>query len=444
MSTARRRVEPVTTFGELWGRHRDYLPGKGPVASWREQRFAAFEQAGFPTAKVEQWKYTNIAKWANVAMALAPREGVGTEDLARWLAGGTQARRLIFVNGHLMPELCHVGGLPQGVVVKGLARMLDEDPARVTAALTEVDDESGLTALNGAFANSGAWIELADGATLDEPLQLLFLSVGQSTAVMTNPRNVVRLGRGSRLQLIESHVALDHGHCLINMVTQFRLGDGAELIHDRLELGRDGTSLIDRAFGVLGEKARLSKSTATLGGGLVRNDEELRLEGRKIEALLNGIYMPTGREHVDTQIRIHHLAPDCHSNQFYKGVIDGQSHAVFAGKIIVHKPAQKTDAFQSNNNLLLSDEAEIDTKPELEIYADDVKCSHGATVGDLDPTALFYLRSRGLPLPAAKSLLIYGWAGEVIDRMGDATIRTQARKAVLGRLPGGAALDGLE
>ena len=444
MSTARRRVEPVSAFAELWGRHRGYLPGKGEIVGWRDQRFAAFEQAGFPTAKVEQWKYTNVARWANLAMGLAPKEGVGTEELARWLAGGVAARRLIFVNGHLMPELCHVGGLPQGVVVSGLARVLDRDPARAAAALAEVEDNDGLSALNGAFATSGAWIELADGAALDEPLQLLFLTVGQSAAVMTNTRNVVRLGRDARLHLIESHVALGQGHCLTNMVTQLRLGAGADLTHDRLELGRDGTTLINRMAGTLAERSRFAKTTATLGGGLVRNDKELRLEGRNIEAVLNGLYMPAGREHVDTQIRVHHTAPDCHSNQFYKGVVDGHSHAVFAGKIIVHKPAQKTDAFQTNNNLLLSDDAEIDTKPELEIYADDVKCSHGATVGDLDPTALFYLRSRGMPLPTAKSLLIYGWAGEVIERMRDDTLRAQARKAVLARLPGGASLDGLE
>ncbi|HMR32784.1 MAG TPA: Fe-S cluster assembly protein SufD [Geminicoccaceae bacterium] len=444
MSTARRRVEPVTAFAELWDRHRDYLPGGSGIPAWRQDRFAAFEQAGFPTPKVEQWKYTNVAKWANLAMGLAPKEGVGTEELARWFAGGIHARRLIFVNGHLMPELCHVGGLPEGVVVKGLARILEQDPARAAAALSEVEDDNGLTALNGAFATSGAWIELADGAALDEPLQLLFLTVGQSTAVMTNTRNVVSLGRGARLHLIESHVAVTPGHCLTNMVTQLRLGAAAELTHDRLELGRDGTTLINRVAGTLAERARLAKTTATLGGGLVRNDKELRLEGTRIEALLNGLYMPTAREHVDTQIRVHHHAPDCHSNQFYKGVVDGQSHAVFAGKIIVHKPAQKTDAFQTNNNLLLSDDAEIDTKPELEIYADDVKCSHGATVGDLDPTALFYLRSRGMPLATAKSLLIYGWAGEVIERMRDETLRAQARRAVLARLPGGASLDGLE
>jgi Fe-S cluster assembly protein SufD len=271
-------------------------------------------------------------------------------------------------------------------------------------------------------------------------LQLLFVTLGQPGAVMTNPRNVIRLGKGARLKLIESHVALGDGHALTNLVTQLAVADGAELLHDRLELGRDGTTLIARSEGTLGRSARLVTTTASLGGGLLRNETELRLTGEKGEALLNGLYMPTGSEHVDTQVRIHHMAPACHSNQFYKGVVDGRSHAVFAGKIIVHQDAQKTDAYQSDSNLLLSDEAEIDTKPELEIYADDVKCSHGATVGDLDPQALFYLRSRGLPLAAARSLLIYGWAAEVIGRFADPGIAALARAAVRRRLPGGEAL----
>jgi Fe-S cluster assembly protein SufD len=444
MITATRRVEPVPAFAELWGTSRGYLPGGGPIAQARERSFRAFSAAGFPTTRSEAWKYTNVARWANQAMGLAPREVPRIEDLTKWFAGGTRARRLIFVNGHVMPELSHAGGLPQGVVVKGLSRVLQDEPERAAALFDRLADEDrSLTALNGAFATGGAWIELPDGAAIEEPLQLLFLTVGQPDATMTNPRNLIRLGAGARLRLIETHGTLGQGHGLTNMVTQVELGEAAELVHDRLQLGSDGTTLINRTVGKLAGRSRLAKTTATLGHGMARNEEELYLEGSGIEALLNGLYMPAGHEHVDTLIRIHHQAPGCHSNQFYKGVVDGRSHAVFAGKIIVQREAQKTDAFQSNGNLLLSDEAEIDTKPELEIYADDVKCSHGATVGDLDPLALFYLRSRGLPEGTAKSLLTYAWAGEIIDRFADDTLRTQARKAVLGRLPGGHALEGL-
>jgi Fe-S cluster assembly protein SufD len=444
MPAANRRIEPVPAFGDLWGQSRGYLPGRGPVTQWRERSFETFRRAGFPTTRSEAWKYTNIAKWANQPMKLAPRSAPRIDELSKWLAGGTRARRLIFVNGHIMPELSHVGGLPAGVLVKGLGKLLQDEPERAIGPLGRLADEDrGLSAMNAAFATGGAWIELPDGASLDEPLQLLFLTEGEAGAAMANTRNVIRLGRGARLRLIETHGTLGPGRGLANMVTQVELAEGAELVHDRLQLGKDGTTLINRTVGWLEGGARLARTSATLGHGLARNEEELHLNGSGIEALLNGLYMPAGQEHVDTLIRIHHHAPQCHSNQFYKGVVDGRSHAVFAGKIIVDRPAQKTDAFQSNNNLLLSDDAEIDTKPELEIYADDVKCSHGATVGDLDPLALFYLRSRGLPEGTAKSLLTYGWAGEVIERYADEAVQAQARKAVLARLPGGQALEGL-
>lgn len=442
MATARRRIEADPAFAALWARHRDGLPGRAPaVAAWRERGFASFQEAGFPTAKVEQWKYTNVAKWANLAFALAPRATPGAAELMPWLAGGPTARRLIFANGHLLPELSHVGGLPDGMVARGLARVLEEEPERAAAAFPAVEGGGSLAALNAAFTNSGAWIELPDGCAPEVPLQLLLVTLGQPGAVMTNPRNLIRLGKGARLRLIETHVALGDGHALTNLVSRVELGEGAELVHDRLQLGRDGTSLISHGEARLAAGARLVATTVSLGGALVRNESELRLEGERGEALLNGLYMPAGSEHVDTQIRVHHVAPACHSNQFYKGVVDGRSHAVFAGKIIVHPGAQKTDGYQSNSNLLLSDDAEIDTKPELEIYADDVRCSHGATVGDLDPEALFYLRSRGLPLAAARSLLTYGWAGEAIARFADPGVAAQARAAVRRRLPGGAGLE---
>ncbi|MFO1069701.1 MAG: Fe-S cluster assembly protein SufD [Geminicoccaceae bacterium] len=437
-----RHVEPVPALAELWAGSRGYLPGKGPVAAARQRRFDAFMATGIPTRRVEAWKYTDIAKWANRPLALPPRVTPGADRVAAWFAGGPRARRLIFVNGHIQPELCHVGGLPKGVTLRGLGRAIEDDPERAAQALGEGDAGRSLSDLNAAFATSGAWIELADGVTLDEPVQLLFLTLGEpGHAVMASPRNLVRLGRNARLRLIETHVALGEGPCLTNLVTALSLAEGAELVHDRLELGRDATGLVGRIEGTLAAKARLQATTVTLGGGLVRNEAELKLQGTGIEALLNGLYMPTGTEHVDTQLRLVHEAPGCHSNQFYKGVVDGRSHAVFSGKIMVERAAQKTDAYQSNANLLLSDDAEIDTRPELEIYADDVKCSHGATVGDLDPVALFYLRSRGLPLDDARGLLVYGWANEVIERMGDDTARAQARKAVQARLPGRIALD---
>jgi Fe-S cluster assembly protein SufD len=442
---SRRNVAPDPSFARLFGEVKGHLPGgrTDAVARLREASFERFADQGFPTQRVEAWKYTAVARQANVAMGLAPVSDIGLDALSPHLLGGPKARRLIFVDGHLVPQLCHVQGLPAGAVVRSFGRILEEDPERASAALAAVNDERSFTALNAAFAVSGAWIELADGVVLDEPLQLVFLSKAQPSAMMTHPRCVVRLGAGARLKLIETHGAVGAGHGLTNLVTQIELGRNAQLVHDRLQSLDDASTFIGKIDLAAADGARYVQTISTGGGGLVRNESEVRITGSAVECLLNGLYMPTGVEHVDTLIRIHHLAPGSHSDQFYKGVVDGHGHAAFAGKIIVHQDAQKTNGFQANNNLLLSDDAEIDTKPELEIYADDVKCSHGATVGDLDPTALFYLRSRGLDRATATSMLTWAFAGEVIARFVDPTVKAYATRAALRRLPGGNMLEGL-
>jgi Fe-S cluster assembly protein SufD len=442
MEVARRAVEPVPAFGALFADVRGRLPGAA-LLSWRQASFARFAEQGIPTTRAEAWKYTNVARVANVPMGLGPKVDVPLDTLAPYLAGGPKARRLIFVNGHVVPELSHVQGLPAGVRVMGLARALDSEPDRVAAILAEAEDDRSFTVLNAAFVGGGGWIEVGEGVEVAEPLQLLFLTVGQPSPFMSHPRNAVRLGPGAKLRLIESHVGLGEGQSLTNLVSQIDLGAGATLEHDRVELVGAGATHVGKAFVRLGDGARLAQTVATLGGALVRNETEARIEGTGVECILNGVYLARGREHVDNLIRVHHVEPGSHSDQFYKGVIDERAHAVFAGKIIVHKDAQKTNAYQKNDNLLLSDDAEIDTKPELEIYADDVKCSHGATSGDLDPVALFYLRSRGLPRATAQAVLTFAFAAEVIERFADEATRHQVRRAALARLPGGSGLEEL-
>jgi Fe-S cluster assembly protein SufD len=442
MVVARRAIEPVPAFGAVFADVEGQLPGP-ELRDWRRAAFTRFKERGIPTSRAEDWKYTNVARAANVPLVAAPRAELGIEAIGPHLLGGPKARRLIFINGRIVPEFSHVLSLPMGVHVMSLSRALQVEPQRVAAALTAVDDDRSFTALNSAFAGPGAWIELADGADAEEPLQLLFLTVGQTAPFMTHPRIIVRLGAGARLRLIESHVGLGEGASLTNLVSQVELAAGAVLDHDRVELVDGQATQIGKAFVHLDHGARLTQTVATLGGGLVRNETEARLVGSGVECLLNGVYHAREREHVDNLIRVHHIAPGSHSDQFYKGVVDGRAHAVFAGKIIVHQDAQKTNAYQKNDNLLLSDDAEIDTKPELEIYADDVKCSHGATSGDLDPTALFYLRSRGLPRAAAESVLTFAFAAEVIERFADPTVRQHVRKAAVKRLPGGADLEEL-
>lgn len=442
MALARRTLTPAPDYAKAFASARGTLPGARlpGLAGWREASFARFAEAGIPTTRVEAWKYTNVARLAATPMSLAPKPTLGIEDIEPYLAGGPRARRLIFVNGHVVPALSHVESLPEGVRACSLARALETDPERVAETLRAVDDDRSFTALNAAFTGAGSWIEVGDGVTVDEPLQLLFLTRGAGEPFMSHPRIVVRLGRGARLRLIETHVGRGTGPSLTNLVSQIDLGAGALLEHDRVEQVTGEATHVGKSYLRFDRGAKLAQTVVTLGGGLVRNEIDARLEGSGVECLLNGLYLTRGREHVDNLIRVHHVAPGSHSDQFYKGVIDERSHAVFAGKIFVHKDAQKTNAYQKNDNLLLSDDAEIDTKPELEIYADDVKCSHGATSGDLDPVALFYLRSRGLNKRAAEGLLTFAFAAEVIDRLVDESARHFVREAALRRLPGGESL----
>jgi Fe-S cluster assembly protein SufD len=289
----------------------------------------------------------------------------------------------------------------------------------------------------------GCLIRLAAGHALERPVQLLFVSADHDRAAMISPRNVAILGEGARLDLIESHVVLGTGGTLTNLVNHVVIGRGATLRHDRLQIGAAEGTLISKTHYEISADARLTQTLATLGGALVRNEVQAALLGAGIEAAFNGMYFTRERQHVDNNILVDHAAPGCLSDQFYKGILDGQSRAVFAGKIVVRRAAQKTNAYQANNNLLLSPDAEIDTKPELEIFADDVKCSHGATAGELDERELFYLRSRGLDPATARSVLTFAFAGAVLERFASPGVARQARAALLRGLPGGAVLEEL-
>ncbi len=439
-----RTVLPDPSYEELFKRAQSRLPGaEAPqILELRQQAWRRVCEIGLPTSRVEEWKYTSILGRVQKALPLLEATAPPLEQLKAGFAGGVAARRLIFVNGRLVPELSHTGGLPEGMAIASLERLAAQQPDRL-AALARASEEEGsaFAWLNAAFWTSGAVVELAEGVRPQAPLQLLFFQDAREQTCMTHPRLVVRLGPGARLHLIESHLGQGDAGQWVNLVSAVELGEGAELVHEVMEAPPRSATLLARSRIQLAAGARLVRNIASLGGGLVRNETEVHLRGPGAEALLNGLYMPMDREHVDQFIRVHHEQPGCHSDQFFKGIVGGKARAVFAGRIMVYRDAQKTNAYQANNNLLLSDEAEVDTKPELEIFADDVKCSHGATVGALDPSALFYLRARGLPQAVAESLLTYAFAGEVLERVVDPHLRGQMARRVLDRVPGGGALE---
>jgi Fe-S cluster assembly protein SufD len=437
-------IAPPPGYAALFGRVRGELPGGGlsGLGRLREESFERFRALGFPGPKVEDWKYTNIGPLAKVEFGLARPADVDAAALAPYLVEAAAGSRLVFVNGHFHPDLSRVDALPAGVTLESVARMLERggDDGVAEQLLADMEAVRSLSALNGAFTTGGALVRVADGAELDRPVQLVFASVGEEAPVMANPRNLVVLGRGSRAALIETHIALGEGRNLTNLVNRVVVGEEAELHHDRVQVGATSGSLIGKTEIELRDRARLTQTLATLGGGLTRNEVQAVLDGSGIEVRLNGVYLTRDGQHIDNTIRLDHAKPNSFSDQFYKGVLDGRARAVFAGKVIVRRDAQKTNAYQANNNLMLSPEAEIDTKPELEIYADDVKCSHGATAGEIDETAMFYLRSRGLDRGTAQGLLTYAFAGEVLERFGHEEVAGQVRRELLAWLPGGDAL----
>jgi len=404
----------------------------------REAGLASFAATGFPTLRQEDWKYTSVAAIEKGRFVLAARappapNGVTAQQIEDWSLPGTQ--RLVFVNGHYQPRWSRIAPLPAGVTLASLAEQLERDPERLESLLGPTPDAypSGFAALNAAFMTDGAYVHLAAGVALDTPIHLLFVATAAGLAVQT--RNLVVADAGSRASLIEHHVAVGDGAYFTNVITDLVAGRDAGIEHHKVQQ----ESL--KAFHVAAVNAdqqhgsRFTSRSFALGALLARIDIGVGLNAGHTTCALDGLYMTDGRQHIDHHTRIDHAQPHGTSREFYKGVLAGASRAVFNGKVIVHADAQHSDADQTNRNLLLSDNAEVDTKPQLEIYADDVKCSHGATVGQLDPEQIFYLRSRGVDDASARALLTFAFAEEVVDRVGIAPLRARLEKLLLGRLP---------
>ncbi len=405
----------------------------------REAGLASFADTGFPTLRQEDWKYTSVAAIEKGRFVLAPptANGVTAQQIEGWSLPDTQ--RLVFVNGHYQPRWSRIAPLPAGVTLASLAELLERAPERLENLLVPTPDAypsgypSAFAALNAAFMTDGAYVHLAAGVALDTTIHLLFVATEAGLAVQT--RNLVVADAGSHASLIEHHVAVGEGAYFTNVITDLVVGRDAGIEHHKVQQ----ESL--KAFHVAAVNAdqqqgsRLTSRSFALGAALARIDIRVGLNAGHTTCALDGLYMTDGRQHIDHHTRIDHARPHGTSREFYKGVLAGASRAVFNGKVIVHADAQHSDADQTNRNLLLSDNAEVDTKPQLEIYADDVKCSHGATVGQLDPEQIFYLRSRGVDDASARALLTFAFAEEVVDRVGIPSLRARLEKLLRGRLP---------
>ncbi len=410
-----------------------------PIHVRRRDAIAWFEERGFPTIREEEWRFTNVSPIAAVPFFPAARgeaPPVEAEEIQRFFFEGVKTSRLVFLNGSFSPELSTLGSLPGGVKAGSLARALENDSELVHEhLLRQVPfDRNGFTALNTAFVWDGGFIHVPDGAVVEEPIHLLFLATGEEQPFFAGPRNLIVAGRNSGLSVVESFVSLSGGSYLTNVVTEFVLGENAVVEHDKLQMESGAAYHVSTTHVHQRAASDFTSNSIAFGGRLVRNDLSSHLGGVGVECTMNGLSVAGGDQLIDNHTAIDHATPNCSSHELYKSILDGKSRGVFNGKIIVRKDAQKTDAKQTNRTLLLSDEATIDTKPQLEIFADDVKCTHGATVGQLDSEQLFYLRSRGLGEVAAKDILTYAFASDVIERVHIEPLREQLDQMLHARL----------
>jgi len=417
-----------------------YLAGHGVawVSQERQSAFARFAAHGFPTRREEEWKYTDVSaigRRTSLAPDNIPPDPSSEASLFAWTLAQSNVHLMVFVNGHYSNELSALGELPPGARLGSLADLLDGGADLPEMLFDEQHEHTVFAALNNALATDGAVLNLAAGTVLEKPVYLLFIASGHGSAIY--PRNIVIAGEGARATVIEHYYGMLEAHNFTDAVTQIGLAANAEVRHCKLEQeGKDAFHIA----GIHAEQAANSRFVShsfALGGRLARNDITSRMTAPDCQCTFDGLYLLDGKQHVDHHTRIDHLAPSGTSREYYRGILDGESHGVFNGKVIVHPHAVKTDAHQANNNLLLSRQAEVDTKPQLEIYADDVKCTHGATVGQLDDESLFYLRSRGVDIDSARSLMIYGFANDIIKRVEGPEMRARIEQLVLNRLPEG-------
>jgi Fe-S cluster assembly protein SufD len=433
---------PDTYIGDFRTFEATLTPGEPAwLRELRQQALSRFSELGFPTARRgnEPWKYTNVTPIAEGGFVYAsqPEPAVTLDEVRSGIVWDDGWHNVVFVNGRYVPALS-TATPADGARVVSLAEAVRAEGPLVQRHLAQHAgfQDSGFTALSTAFLRDGAFVHLPEGVELATPVHLVFVSSGGSAPSVSHPRTLVIAGANSRATVIESYIGLGAGRYLTNAVTEIALEDGAQLDHYKLMLERRD------AFHVASTRADQARDSAysslsySMGALIGRNDLRVLLDGAGGSSQLNGLYVTTGNQHLDNYINIDHAKPHCTSRLYYKGILDGESRAVFGGTVLVRPGAVKTDAYQEDKNLLLSEKAEVDSKPSLEIYADDVKCGHGATAGTMTEDAIFYIRSRGLGLEQASDLLIQGFASEITDKVRNAPLRTYLERRTLAALRG--------
>ncbi|HJN54671.1 MAG TPA: Fe-S cluster assembly protein SufD [Flavobacteriaceae bacterium] len=402
----------------------------------RYEAIKQFELVGFPNKKLENWKYTSLKKLLNNDYTVLPELNNVLEfkDIRKYLIDDIESYKIIFVDGKYCSHLSETTHEGMDICILSAALTQSKYELIIENYFNKIAHKDGVTSLNTAFSSEGAYIHIPKNKFVEKPIQIIHFSTGNESSLMFQPRNMIIVDENSQVQIIERHQSLSENSVFTNSVTEIFADKKSIIDYYKIQNDNLQASLIDNTYVNQQRNSSFSMHTFSFGNELVRNNLNIIQNDEHIETTIKGVTIIGNNQHVDHNTLIHHKKPNCNSYQDYKGIFDNKSTGVFNGRVLVNKQAQKTNAFQSNNNILLSNKATINTKPQLEIYADDVKCSHGCTVGQLDKNALFYLKSRGIPEKEATALLMYGFANNILQSVKIPEIKTRITNIIANKL----------
>ncbi len=406
------------------------------VHSIRSKAIKKFESEGFPTKKLESWKYTSLKRTLKYDYKLFPsqKDIIDFKDIQDYLINDIESYKIVFVNGKYYSNLSETTHEGMDICILSSALTQSKYDLIIENYFDKISKKDGITSLNTAFSHEGAYIHIPKNIQVDKPIQILHFSTGENESLMFQPRNLIVGDENSQVEIIERYQSITNNNVLVNSVSEIYVNKKSNVKHYKIQNDKKSSSLIDNTFVSQEHSSSYNLHTFSFGGDLTRNNLNIFQNDQRIESTINGITIIDDEQHVDHNTLIHHKEPNCTSHQDYKGIYGGQSVGVFNGRVLVEKEAQKTNAFQANNNVLISDKASINTKPQLEIFADDVRCSHGCTIGQLDNNALFYLRSRGIPEKEATALMMFGFANKVLTSVQNQEIKSMINKIIASKL----------
>ncbi|PTM10321.1 MAG: Fe-S cluster assembly protein SufD [Bacteroidetes bacterium] len=402
----------------------------------RTEAIKTFEDNGFPSKKDEAWKYTSLNKILKQDYSVFPKQENALEysDVKKYFIHDIDTYKIVFIDGKYSSHLSQT--THDGIDVCLMSAALSKPKYRLVIEnyFNKAATNDSLSSLNTAFSSEGAFIHIPKNKLVEKPIQIIHFSTGNESSLMLQPRNLIVVDENSHVQIIERHQSLTENPVLTNSVTEVFANKRAIVDYYKVQNDNQNASLIDNTFIKQKQESHASVHTFTFGGNLTRNNLNFYQHGERIDSTLKGVTIIDDKQHVDHNTLVHHIEPNCESHQDYKGIFDGNSTGVFNGKVVVNKEAQKTNAFQANNNILISDKSSINTKPQLEIFADDVKCSHGCTIGQLDNDALFYMKTRGIPEKEAKALLMYAFSNNVLSSVKIPELKQRITKLIANKL----------